>query len=124
MPILFVIHGGFYVGVSGNDDIFGPDYLIEHDIIIVTINYRLGIFGFLSLNTPEFSGNMGLKDQQLALKWIYENIEQFYGDPKRITVIGHSAGRILFVGVDMFFFLFVVVVSVCESVLKFILFLL
>lgn len=60
--------GGLYVGLSGNTDTLGPDYLIEQDMIIVTINCRLGIFGFLSLNTTEYSGNMGLKDQQLALK--------------------------------------------------------
>lgn len=93
MPILFVIHGGLYIGLSGNTDTLGPDYLIEQDIIIVTINYRLGLFGFLSLNTTEYSGNMGLKDQQLALKWIYENSEQFYGDPTKITVAGYSGGK-------------------------------
>lgn len=80
--------------ISGNTDTLGPDYLIETDVIIVTINYRLGIFGFLSLNTTEYSGNMGLKDQQLALKWTYENIEQFHGDPTKITVLGHSSGKI------------------------------
>lgn len=72
----------------------GPDFLIEHDVIVVTSNHRLGIFGFLSLDTPEYSGNMALKDQQLALKWTYENIRNFNGDRKRITISGHSSGSI------------------------------
>lgn len=56
------------------------------------MNYRLGFLGFLSLNSPEYSGNMGLKDQQLALKWVSSNIERFGGDKNRITIGGQSAG--------------------------------
>lgn len=78
---------------SNNDQMFGPDFMMERNVILVTINYRLGAFGFLSFGTPEYSGNMGLKDQQLALKWVHENINDFYGDNKRITVIGNSAGE-------------------------------
>lgn len=58
----------------------------------VTLNYRMDIFGFLSLNTPEYSGNMGLKDQVLALRWVNDNIEHFGGDKNRITLFGHSSG--------------------------------
>lgn len=57
----------------------GPGMILDEDIVLVTINYRLGPFGFLSLSTPEYSGNMGIKDQLLALKWVNENIEYFGG---------------------------------------------
>lgn len=96
VPVLFLIHGGGYVQGSGNDDMYGPDFIIEKRVILVTFNYRLHIFGFLSLNSPEYSGNMGLKDQQLALKWIHRNIEYFNGDNNQITIFGGSAGE--FVG--------------------------
>lgn len=61
-------------------------------MILVTINYRLGFLGFASLGTPEYSGNMGLKDQQMALKWVHSNIESFSGDKQRITLFGESVG--------------------------------
>lgn len=91
--VLFYIHGGGYVEGASDDVLNGADFIIEQQVILVTVNYRLGIFGFLSLNSPDYSGNMGLKDQQLALKWVKENIEHFGGDSDRITVFGHSAGK-------------------------------
>lgn len=90
--VLIFIHGGGFADGSGNDDWFGPDFLVEQRVILVTFNYRLGIFGFLSLDSPQYSGNMGLKDQQLALQWTHRNIEQFSGDKDRITLFGESAG--------------------------------
>lgn len=90
---MFFIHGGGFAEGSGNDNVYGPDFLVEKDVVLVTINYRIGILGFLSLDQPEYSGNMGLKDQQLALKWVYENVEHFGGDKTRITVFGQSAGN-------------------------------
>lgn len=77
MSVIFFIHGGGYM--SGGSSWHGPDILLDEDIVLVTINYRLGPFGFLSLDTPEYSGNMGLKDQLTALKWVKENIEFFGG---------------------------------------------
>lgn len=93
LATMFWIHGGGFVEWSGNDQLFGPDFLIEQRVIVVTSNYRLGVFGFLSFGTPEYSGNMGMKDQQMALKWVYENIDRFSGDNKRITIFGQSAGK-------------------------------
>lgn len=86
------IPGGAYIVGSGNDAWYGPDFLLEKHVIVVTMNYRLGAFGFLSFDSPRYSGNLGLKDQQLALKWIYSNIRYFSGDTNRITLFGESAG--------------------------------
>ncbi|XP_041986521.1 juvenile hormone esterase-like isoform X2 [Aricia agestis] len=90
---MFFIHGGGFVGGNGIvKDELGPDYLVENDVVVVTINYRLNIFGFLSLDIPEASGNMGLKDQVQALKWVQKNIQQFGGDSNNVTIFGISAG--------------------------------
>lgn len=92
LAVMVYFHGGTFITGSGDDDSYGPDFIIEKRTILVTLNYRLGIFGFITFNTPEYSGNMALKDQQLALKWIHENIAQFSGDPKRVTLFGQSSG--------------------------------
>lgn len=91
-PVMVYIHGGGFFFGSGNDDLQGPDVLIDEDVILITINYRIGVLGFLSLGTAEYSGNQGLKDQQLALTWIKANVRQFGGDANRITIFGQSAG--------------------------------
>lgn len=90
LPVLFYVHGGGYIW--GDVSWAGPGLLLEEDILLVSIQYRLGPFGFLSLGTSEYSGNMGLKDQLLALEWVNENIHNFGGDNKNITIYGHSAG--------------------------------
>lgn len=92
LAVLVFLHGGAFMEGESNDIYYGPDLLLEQNVILVTLNYRLGIFGFLSLGTPEYSGNMGLKDQQLALKWVHLNIDHFSGDNQRITLFGQSAG--------------------------------
>lgn len=93
LPVLFFIHdGGWYAGSGSSSSNAGPYYLIDQNIVIVTFNYRLGTFGFLSLDTPEYPGNAGMKDQVLALRWVKENIIHFGGDPNRITIMGNSAG--------------------------------
>lgn len=90
LPVVVAIHGGAYHAGSG--DWLGPEFLLDEDVILVTFNYRVGPLGFLSLGNAEYSGNNGLKDQLLALKWVNRNIQQFGGDVSKITLYGHSSG--------------------------------
>ncbi|KAL1492073.1 hypothetical protein ABEB36_012568 [Hypothenemus hampei] len=83
--------GGFFAG-GGDDGYFDPTYFMTHNIIVVTINYRLGIFGFLSTLDDNAPGNYALKDQVLSLQWVKNNIANFGGDTNRITIVGQSAG--------------------------------
>ncbi|KAJ2951272.1 hypothetical protein O0L34_g5673 [Tuta absoluta] len=92
LPVMFFIFGGAFESGSGNDDIYGPDFLLPHGVILVTINYRLEALGFLSLENEDVPGNAGMKDQVAALKWVKRNIANFGGDPDNITVFGQSAG--------------------------------
>ncbi|XP_068084707.1 juvenile hormone esterase-like [Anabrus simplex] len=92
LPVMVWIHGGGFVFGSGNADIQGPDYLVDEGVIVVTFNYRLGILGFLCLNDPAAPGNVGLKDQVAALRWVQKNISKFGGDPNNVTIFGESAG--------------------------------
>uniref|UniRef100_A0A1B6CB04 Carboxylic ester hydrolase n=1 Tax=Clastoptera arizonana TaxID=38151 RepID=A0A1B6CB04_9HEMI len=90
--VMVFIHGGAFTFGSGNTDFYGPDYLIEHDIVLVNVNYRVGALGFLTFENQDIPGNAGLKDQTLALRWVQENISAFGGDPKKVTLFGESAG--------------------------------
>ncbi|XP_026760793.1 carboxylic ester hydrolase-like [Galleria mellonella] len=92
LAVMVWIHGGAFAVGSGNAFLYGPDHLVGAGVVLVTLNYRLGALGFLSLETEEVSGNMGLKDQVMALKWVRDNIESFGGDPNRVTIFGESAG--------------------------------
>lgn len=92
LPVMVYIHGGGLTFGSGNTDFYGPDFLVEKDVVVVTINYRLGALGFLCLNTPEVPGNAGLKDVITALTWVKENIHNFGGNAGNLTVFGESAG--------------------------------
>lgn len=99
LPVAMWIHGGGYrEGFGYEPEMDGGEEWASRGVILVQVTYRLGIFGFfthplLSAESPnKVSGNYGVMDQAAALKWIYNNIEQFGGDPKNITVFGQSAG--------------------------------
>lgn len=98
LPVAFWIHGGAFMGGWGYEREFGGDQYSLKDVILVSINYRLGILGFLahpalSEENPEgISGNYGMLDQIAALEWVRNNIEAFGGDPDNITIFGQSAG--------------------------------
>lgn len=97
LPVMFWIHGGGYSGGSGDEPRHNGDFLPLHGVVLVTINYRLGVFGFLV--TRELAdeangaaGNYGLLDAISALHWVHDNIEKFGGDPGNVTIFGESAG--------------------------------
>lgn len=98
LPVMVYIHGGGFAVSSGIEKWFDGDHLAEKGVVVVTINYRLGVFGFLA--HPELtkesehhtSGNYGMLDQIYALKWVQRNIAAFGGDPRRVTMFGQSAG--------------------------------
>ncbi|XP_045508609.1 juvenile hormone esterase-like isoform X2 [Colias croceus] len=92
LPVMFYIHGGGFLYGSGSSAYYGGDYLVEKDVVVVTVNYRCGALGFLSLNTPEVPGNAGLKDIVQAFRWVKENIKHFGGNSGNITVFGESTG--------------------------------
>jgi carboxylesterase type B len=92
-PVLFWIHGGgLRFGAGDQHD--GSLLASTNDIVVVSVNYRLGVFGFLALPSlgGESDGNYGLLDQQAALRWVNRNIASFGGDPGRVTIAGESAG--------------------------------
>lgn len=89
-PVMIYIHGGSFA--LGGADIYSGDTLSAfNDVITVTINYRLGVFGFLSDGT-ESAGNFGLWDMKMAIHWVHDHISAFGGDPTRVTLFGNSAG--------------------------------
>jgi para-nitrobenzyl esterase len=100
LPVMFWIHGGGNYGGTASTDNFDGQSLARHGVVVVTVNYRLGIFGFfahpeLTRESPHHaSGNYGLMDQILALEWARDNIARFGGNPKAVTIFGQSAGAV------------------------------
>jgi para-nitrobenzyl esterase len=98
LPVIVWIHGGGYYGGTAAMPMFDGGTLARRGVIVVTLNYRLGIFGFfahpeLTAESPDkASGNQGIEDQIAALRWVKENIAAFGGDPGRVTIMGESAG--------------------------------
>ncbi|RZC37157.1 COesterase and/or Abhydrolase 3 domain containing protein, partial [Asbolus verrucosus] len=93
-PVMMFIHGGAFIAGSSDRSMYGPEFLMTEDIVLVTINYRLGALGFLAIDDPTLgvTGNAGFKDMVQALKWIKNNIKQFGGDSDNVTIFGESAG--------------------------------
>ena len=90
--MVWVHGGGFFMGAGSNYD---ARRLVERgDVVVVTINYRLGVFGFFGMPGLAGSGTFGLRDQQAALRWVRANIGAFGGDPHNVTIAGQSAGAI------------------------------
>ncbi|CAL4063675.1 unnamed protein product [Meganyctiphanes norvegica] len=90
LPVMVWIHGGGYN--LGSVRWHPPYVMMNKDIVLVTLHYRLGSLGFLSTEDSLVPGNMGLKDQTLALSWVKQNIQSFGGDPDQVTIFGESAG--------------------------------
>ncbi|WP_181138425.1 carboxylesterase/lipase family protein [Streptomyces sp. Ru73] len=93
LPVLFWIHGGGFS--SGSGDVYdGSQFAKANNVVVVTVNYRLGVFGFLGLPglSRQGAGNYGLLDQEAALRWTQRNIGGLGGDASRVTIAGESAG--------------------------------
>ncbi|RMB00605.1 para-nitrobenzyl esterase [Eilatimonas milleporae] len=111
LPVMVFIHGGAFIAGSSSVKASEDSYLYDGgplaatgEVIVVTLNYRLGALGFLAVNLDRktrYNGNQGLHDQLLALNWVRRNIRAFGGDPDRITIFGESAGA-MSVGLHMF----------------------
>ena len=98
LPVLVYFYGGGFVSGDGSEPRYDGESMAAKGIVVVTVNYRLGVFGFMA--HPELtkesahkaSGNYGFLDQNAALRWVQRNIANFGGDPKRVTIAGESAG--------------------------------
>lgn len=87
------MHGG---GPGGGitDMLMTPDFFLAHDNVVVYLSFRVDLFGFMNLGIGDYTGNMALKDQQLGMKWVYDNIEFFSGNKNEILLFGDSIGKI------------------------------
>eukprot|EP00759_Apiculatamorpha_spiralis_P021026 PhF_6_TR26144/c0_g1_i1/m.37033/K03929/pnbA; para-nitrobenzyl esterase len=92
LPVMVWFHGGGFAFGSGNDPSYEPTALASRNVVIVTVNYRLGVCGFLHVDGRP--ANRGLLDQHASLRWVQENIHLFGGDPTNVTIFGESAGAI------------------------------
>ena len=102
LPVLVFFHGGYFVYGAGSLPIYDGSYLAASgNVVVVTLNYRLGALGFLAVPELGLTGNYGMMDQRRALQWVAENIGAFGGDPRKVTISGESAGAMA-VGLHLF----------------------
>ncbi|MEZ0609852.1 carboxylesterase/lipase family protein [Fibrella sp. WM1] len=100
LPVLVYFYGGGFMAGDGSEPRYDGESMAKRGIVALTVNYRLGVFGFmahpeLTAESPhKASGNYGFLDQQAALAWVQRNIAAFGGDPKRVTIAGESAGSV------------------------------
>jgi len=95
LPVMVWIYGGgFYSGTATLDLYDGKILAALNNVIVVSIAYRVGAFGFLSLDDPSAPGNAGMFDQLMGLEWVQQNIRHFSGDPNSVTLFGESAGSV------------------------------
>lgn len=94
LPVAFLIHGGGLQAGAGQMNLLGPELQNQENVIFVSFNYRLNVFGFLNTGDRHSPGNYGLKDMILALQWVRDNIEFFGGNPNDVTIIGASGGAV------------------------------
>lgn len=93
LPVIVYLDGGSFKQGSSDPTMYGPEFLMDTEEVVVVIpQFRLNVFGFLAANHISCKGNFGLKDQNLALKWVRNNIHHFGGDGGRVTLVGHSSG--------------------------------
>nr|WEQ60881.1 esterase [Phaedon brassicae] len=92
LPVMVYIYGGAFIIGDSNYKTYGPDYILDENVVFVQFNYRLGIFGFLSTEDLVCPGNAGFKDQVLALRWVQKNIGFFGGNRAKVTIFGESSG--------------------------------
>ncbi len=95
-PVMVWVHGGAFIFGASNQPLYDGHVLAGEDLVVVTLNYRLGALGFLELGglggTEQFDTNVGIRDVVMALHWVRDNIAAFGGDPDNVTLLGESAG--------------------------------
>ena len=94
LPVMVWIHGGAFQFGSASSEQYGPERLLDKEVVMVSLNYRLGPLGFLTSGDKEAPPNVGILDQQMALRWVRDHISAFGGDPERVTIFGESAGGV------------------------------
>uniref|UniRef100_A0A4D5R9K2 Scol-CO-Esterase-B n=1 Tax=Scolopendra viridis TaxID=118503 RepID=A0A4D5R9K2_SCOVI len=90
-PVLLVVANKRFLSIPQTS----PDFLLDEQLVVVTVSYRVGVLGFLSTGDSHSPGNYGLLDLEMALDWIQKNIEEFGGNPRHVTLLGHGAGAAL-----------------------------